>query len=210
MRRFQSRCGKPEAGEHRADLRFDGVSVARAEFAFGAMEAVGHLGIFRAGRVQLRHAARQLLLLVLEGAQIAEHGHAFGEHGAAGKREALLRQIADAGAALRRDGTGIEPFDSGQHFEQRRFAGAVGAHDAGAFVGRNQPVDVLKKDFGAVALAGPRELDHEACVNTILARGARPDREAQRATASRHPCSAVNAYLTDWDALCLACATFRR
>ena len=47
-----------EAGEHRADLRFDGVAVARAEFAFGAVEAVGHLGVFRAGGVELGHAVR--------------------------------------------------------------------------------------------------------------------------------------------------------
>ena len=102
----------------------------------------------------------EVFLLVFERAQVGEDGHAFGEHGAAGKREAFLRQVADGDALLGGDGAGIEALDAGQHFEQRRFAGAVGAHDAGALVGRDQPVDVLEKDFGAVAFAGPGELDH--------------------------------------------------
>ena len=41
-----------EAGEHGADLRFDGVAVARAELAFRAMEAVGHLRVLGAGGIE--------------------------------------------------------------------------------------------------------------------------------------------------------------
>ena len=45
-------------------------------------------------------------------------------------------------------------------FEQRRFAGAVGADEAGALVGRDQPVEIFKQDFGAKALGCACELNH--------------------------------------------------
>ena len=152
--------GEAEAGEHRADLGLDGVAVARAEFAFGAMEAVGDLGVLGAGGIELGHAVGEVFLLLLQGAQIGEDGHAFGEDGAAGKREPFLRQVADADALHDGDGAGVEPVDAGQDLEQRGFAGAVGADDAGALVGRDQPVQVFEEDFGAEAFAGPGELDH--------------------------------------------------
>ena len=47
-----------------------------------------------------------------------------------------------------------------EHLEQRRFAGAVGADDADALVGRDQPVEVFEEDFGAEAFSGPGELNH--------------------------------------------------
>jgi hypothetical protein len=50
------------------------------------VEPLGHLRVFGAFRVQLGHAARELLLLVFERAQVREHGHALGENRAAGKR----------------------------------------------------------------------------------------------------------------------------
>ena len=124
------------------------------------MEAVGDLGVLGAGGVEFGHAAGQVFLLVFEGAQVGEDGHAFGEDGAAGKREAFLGQVAEGDALLGDDGAGVEAFDAGEHLEQGRFAGAVGAHDAGALVGRDQPVDVFEENFGAVVFAGPGELDH--------------------------------------------------
>ena len=96
VRRFQSSLRKAEAGEHRAHLRFDGVAVARAEFAFDPVEALGDLRVLRAGGVELGHAVRQRFLLLFHVAQVGEHGHALGEDGAAGEREAVLRQVADA------------------------------------------------------------------------------------------------------------------
>ena len=86
---------KPQAGEHDAGLRFHGIPVARAKLAFRVVKAVGHLPVFGAIRVQFGHAMGELLLLVFERAQIVEHGHAFGKHGTAGKRQAFLRQVAE-------------------------------------------------------------------------------------------------------------------
>ena len=37
-----------------------------------------------------------------ERAQVVEDGHALGENGAAGERKAVLRQVADGDALLRR------------------------------------------------------------------------------------------------------------
>ncbi len=124
------------------------------------VEAVGHLRVFGARGIELGHAVRQLFLLFFERPQVVEDSHAFGENGAAGKREAILRQIAEGRAFLGDDGTGIQAFDSRQHLKQRRFSSAVGADDARALVGRHQPIDIFKEDFGAVAFACPGELDH--------------------------------------------------
>ena len=135
---------KSQAGEHHADLRFDGEAVARAELAFGVMEAVGHLRVLGALGVEFGHLVRQRFLLLLEGQQIGEDGHAFGEDGAAGKRETFLREVADAGAFHGDHGAGVQAVHAGQDLQQRGFAGAVGAHDAGALVGRDQPVEVFE------------------------------------------------------------------
>ncbi len=110
--------------------------------------------------IELGHAVRQLFLLVFQRPQVVEDRHAFGEYGAAGKRKAILRQIAEGRALLGDHRAGIEPFDARKHLEQRRFSGAVGAHNARALVGRHQPIGIFKKDSGAVAFACPGELDH--------------------------------------------------
>ena len=78
------------------DLRFDGIPVARPELAFGAVEAVGDLGVFGAGGVEFGHAVGERLLLLFERAEVGENGHALGEDGAAGERKAFLREVADA------------------------------------------------------------------------------------------------------------------
>ena len=43
---------------------------------------------------------------------------------------------------------------------QRGFAGAVGADQAHARLGRDQPVGIFEQEFVAVAFAGGGELDH--------------------------------------------------
>ena len=90
-----------EAGEHCAHLRFHRVAVARVKLALGRVEAVGHLRVFGARGIELGHAARQLFLLFFQRPQVVEDRHAFGENGAAGKRKAVLRQIAEGRALLR-------------------------------------------------------------------------------------------------------------
>ncbi len=60
----------------------------------------------------------QVLLLLFERAQVGEHGHALGEDGAAGERQAFLRQVAEGDALLGGQDAGIEAFDAGQHLQQ--------------------------------------------------------------------------------------------
>jgi hypothetical protein len=124
------------------------------------VEAVRHLGVFGAGGVELGHAMGELFLLDFEVAQIGKDGHAFGEDAAAGKRQAVLRQVAEGDALLHGDGAGVETLDAGEHFQQRRFTGAVRAHQAGALVGGDHPVEMFEENLGAVALSRPVELDH--------------------------------------------------
>ena len=43
---------------------------------------------------------------------------------------------------------------------KRGFAAAVRAHQAGAVLGRDHPVEIFKQQLGAEALAGAGKLDH--------------------------------------------------
>ena len=62
---------KPKPGEHRADLRLDGVSVAGGEFVLDAMVAFRHLRVLRRCVVEFGHAPGQLFHLLFHVAQIA-------------------------------------------------------------------------------------------------------------------------------------------
>ena len=151
---------KPEPGDHRPHLRLDGVAVAITKFTIQVMEAVGHLRVLDAGGIQLRHFARELFHLDFHLLQRREYGHAFGEDSSAGEREPVLRQVAGANAARDAELSVVQRFQAGQHFEQRRFTGAVRAHQAGAVLGRDHPVEIFKQELLAEALAGAGELDH--------------------------------------------------
>ncbi len=107
-----------EAGKHGAHLRFDGVAVAVAEFAIQLMEAIGHLRVLRTGGIQLAHFVGKLFHLHFHLLQGSEDRHAFGEYAAAGKREAVLRQVAGADAARDAELAVVERLHAGQHFEQ--------------------------------------------------------------------------------------------
>ena len=159
---------KPEAGQHRPHLRFDGVAVAGAELAIELMEAVGHLRILRPRGIQFAHLVRQLFHLHFHLLQRSENRHAFGEDAAAGKREAVLRQVAGADAARDAERAVVERLHARQHFEQRGFAGAVRAHQSGAVLGRDQPVEIFKQQLGAEALAGAGKLNHLSLVSRFF------------------------------------------
>ncbi len=60
------------------------------------VQAVGRGRVFGAGRIELGQRMVQGFQLLLHLAQVREDGHAFGEDGAAGERQAVLRQIARA------------------------------------------------------------------------------------------------------------------
>ncbi len=98
--------------------------------------------------------------LPLHGVEFSEHRHAFGKHGAAGKREAILRQITSRGALGDDERAVVEAVQAGENLHQRGFAGAVPAHQADAVAGRDQPVGVFEKEFVAETFSGAGKLDH--------------------------------------------------
>jgi len=139
--------------------------------------ALGDLAVFVALVIEFRHATGEVFLFLFERAEGIENGHAFGEDGAAGEIDAVLREVAGADAFGGVDAAVIEVFDAGEDFEKRGFAGAVGADDADALLGRDEPVQVFKQDAGAEAFPGFGKLNHVGlwrdAVKTIIARGGR-------------------------------------
>ena len=88
-----------QAGEHRANLRIHGISIARAEFVFQMMKPVGDICILLARRIHIPHAMRERFHLRLHRAEIIKHAHALGKNTASGKRQTILRQISGAHAS---------------------------------------------------------------------------------------------------------------
>ncbi len=149
------RVRKAEAGQNRANLRFDGVTVARAEFAVELMKAIGHLRVFGAGRIQLRHLLGEVLHFAFHVVERREHRHAFGEDAAPGQRKPVLRKVSRADAAGHAERPVVERLDPRQHLQQRRLAGAVGAHQTRTVLGRDQPIQIFEQQLRAEALARP-------------------------------------------------------
>ena len=87
---------KAKAHENRADLRFDGIAVASAEFMFDALVAIRDRGIFGTGVVEFRHAVGEGLQFLLHRAHVVKDRHALGENSAARKSQAVLRKISGA------------------------------------------------------------------------------------------------------------------
>ena len=125
-----------------------------------AVIAVGDVGIFRAGVVEFGDAVGERFQFPLHGVEFGEHRHAFGKNGAAGKREAILRQISGSGALGNDERAVVERVQAGENLHQCGFAGAVRAHQSDAVAGRDQPVGVFKKKFVAETFSGARKLNH--------------------------------------------------
>ena len=161
---------KAQARQHGSHLRFNGVAIAVTELTVQVMETVGHLRVLGPGGIQFAHLVRELFHLHFHLLQRGEHRHALGEHAAAGEREAVLRQVAGADAARDAELAVVERFHARQHFEQRGFAAAVRAHQAGTVLGRDHPVEIFKQQLGAEAFAGAGELDHLSLVSRFFKR----------------------------------------
>src|ERR1035441_7247323 len=154
------RVWKAQTSQDSSHLRLNGVPIARAKFTVELVKTIGDLRIFGARRIDLSHLASELFHLLLHLLERSEHRHAFGEDTAAGEREAILRQIAGAGAASDAEAAVFERLNARQNLEQSGFAGAIGAHQASAIFRSDQPVQVLKQQLVAEALASAGKLDH--------------------------------------------------
>ncbi len=145
---------KPEAIEHHAHLRLDVVAIAGGELILEAVEPFGDGVVLRARRIEFGHRNRERLHLLLHGLHVVEHTHAFGKHAAAAQGQTVLRQVPDGHALGELDGAVVEGFHAAEDLQQRRFAGAVPADEAGTLLRRDQPGDIFKKQFRTEALAG--------------------------------------------------------
>ena len=94
--------------------------------------------------------------------EVVEDGKALGEDGLAAEGEAILREVAEGHAFDAGERAVVEGFDARKDFEERGLAGAVAADEAGALVGRDEPVGVFEEELGAEAFAGGGELEHES------------------------------------------------
>ena len=106
---------------------------------------------------------RELFHLLLERAQIGEDRHALVEDGAAGKLQAVLREVAECCVLGGDDRAVVERLEAAEDFQQRGFAGTVGADQADTRVSRDQPVEIFEEEFGSESFAGGGELNHDRC-----------------------------------------------
>ena len=113
------------AREHRPHLRLQRIPVARPELALDRVKPVRHLRILSARRIEIGHAVRQRLHLLLHLAQAVEHRHALGEHAPSGQRQPILRQIPRRDPLRPVNRPVVERFHPAQDLEQRRFARPV-------------------------------------------------------------------------------------
>ena len=111
--------------------------------------------------------------LGFHGVEVVEDGEALVEDGLAAEGEAVLRKVAEGHALDAGELAVVEGFDAGEDFEQRGFAGAVAADEAGALVRRDQPVGVFKEEFLAEAFAGGGELKHRLLFSHLVRVGRR-------------------------------------
>ena len=95
-----------------------------------------------------------LLGFGLKGMKVVEDGETLGEDCLATKSETVLRKVAEGHAFDSRERPVVEGLDAGEDFQEGGFACAIAADQAGALVGRDEPVDVFKEEFVAEAFAG--------------------------------------------------------
>ncbi len=116
----------------------------------------------RCRRVELqKQASGKGFQFQLHAAQFREDREALGKNAAAAQGKTFLGKITYGHAARALQGAVIERFGTGENLEQGRLAGAVGAHQGGALIGRNEPVGILKQNAGAESFAGSRQLEHK-------------------------------------------------
>ncbi len=150
-----------QAAQHRAHLRVECIAVVGAKVGVEMRKAIGRRRVLGRCRVKLGQSRGKGFQFLLHAAQLGEDREALGKNAAAAQGETFLGQIADGHAARALQAAVVERFGAGEHLEQGRFPGTVGAHQGGALIGRNEPVGILEQDAGAEPFAGSRKLEHK-------------------------------------------------
>ena len=86
--------------------------------------------------------------------QPGENRQALVKDGTAAERETVLWEITGGNALGTRDRAIVQRFQPREDFQERRFPGAVRAHQAYAVAGRDQPIEIFEENFRAEALSG--------------------------------------------------------
>src|SRR5579883_85464 len=123
-------------------------------------EAIGCGSVGIAFRVEFRERGGNRLQLFFQAEELIEDRKAFVEDGAAGDREAVLREVADAHPAGALHLAVVKAVDAGKDLHERRLAGAVCSNQSSPLVGGDEPISVFKKKFRAKSLARVGELQH--------------------------------------------------
>jgi len=151
-----ARC-EAEAIKHAADALVDAVAVE-------ALELFEQPSLFFDEGIEVSAApldlAGDLVDRVVDRLRLREGGpHLVGE-GAVGPEASLLAQIAERATATDTAGTQIGLFVAGEQLEQRRFAGTVGADEAGSLAVADDERDAVEHIDGAEGFCDVVRVEH--------------------------------------------------
>ncbi len=148
-----------QAGQHFARPRFQGIAVQFLEPRLDVAIAFDN-GVHLVGPVRIDHGGFELGHFGGERTDRADAIHDRGDGALARHFPDLLAEIADRHAGIDADQAVIGLFAAGDHAEQRRLAGAVGADQADLFALHDAHRGVDKQDLVAVLLGDIVEADH--------------------------------------------------
>jgi hypothetical protein len=127
-----------------SSLVVERVNIMRVQHIHNVRVAIRSRLVSRRIGLQITERAGENIGFRLHPAQFVEDAEALLKHCFAAHREPVLRQIAQRHAFGARDRAVINGLDARQDFQQCGFTRAIAADEAGAFVRRDQPVDVFK------------------------------------------------------------------
>jgi hypothetical protein len=102
--------------------------------------------MFLLGHGRVAEPMLDLVHLVFEVEERLERTAGFFEHGAAGVRQPVLRQVADCQVGRSDNAAGVGLLVARQHAEQRGFSGAVWSAQADTLAVVDLPGDAIEQD----------------------------------------------------------------
>jgi hypothetical protein len=102
--------------------------------------------VLRFRDLRIAKAVFQAMHLGLHREQTAECAAGLLEDGAAGVREAVLREIPDGQGGRLQNSSGVRLVQPGHHLQEGGLAGAVRAAEADPFTVRDLPRDAIEQD----------------------------------------------------------------
>jgi hypothetical protein len=152
--------GEAQAAQHRRDLQVDAVALLPPEALLQIRVSRQHLRVGGlVGRI-VREPILERGDLVAHVEEGLEGVARLLAQRAAGVMQAVLRQVADGQTRGLDHAAAVGLFETRQHLEERRLAGAVGAGEAHALAVVDLPAHRVEQHTAAKRLAQRRELNH--------------------------------------------------